>query len=78
MLRVDALFIRLVDNAVFAWVFGIAAVVVIWSGLIVAGWFAFRQVIRYTRSGRFGTALLTTLALCSTVFVLWAGSQIAP
>ena len=62
----------------FLWVVGIAAVVFIWSGLMLAGWFTVRQICREARSGRFGAALVTTLALCSTGFLLWAGSQIAP
>jgi hypothetical protein len=75
---VSEVFIRVVENSWFDWIFGICAVVFILVGLMLAGWFCVRQIWREARARRFGVALATTVALCSCVFLLWAGSQIAP
>jgi len=76
--QIGAIFIRIVENRWFGWVFGIATVVFVLGGLMLAAWFTVRQISREVRARRFGAAAATTVALAASGLLLWAGSQVVP
>ena len=76
--QISAIFIRIVENRWFGWVFGIATVVFVLGGLMLAAWFTVRQISREVRARRFGAAAATTVALAASGLLLWAGSQVVP